>query len=240
MQTKQGSLIVTGTPLWQTMSTGQAVGLVLLAVVAYLYGSIPFAYLATYLTRRKTLTEEGTGNVGIINAFHTGGVLAVVLTLLGDLSKVLAAVGLAELLFPGQDYVKLLGILAAFVGTNFSIFLRGRGGRGSTMLMWSIAVVSLWSCLVMCAIMGLCFLLARVDVRLKSLWIWFLPAVLFLVERDWAFLIFGILVVMVIYVKGRRSLDDLVYFGYAQTKRRPTESQKDELSDDDSSQRSTR
>jgi glycerol-3-phosphate acyltransferase PlsY len=221
------------------MGTGQVVGLVLLAVVAYLYGSIPFAYLATYLTRRKTLTEEGTGNVGIINAYRAGGVLAVVLTLLGDLSKVLVSVGLAELLFPGQDYVKLLGILAAFVGTNFSIFLRGRGGRGSTMLMWSIALVSLWSCLVMCVIMGLCFLLARVDVRLKSLWIWLLPAVLYLVERDWGFLIFGILVVVVIYVKGRRSLDDLVYFGYVQDKQRSAVSREVEPSDDKESHRST-
>ena len=215
-------------------------GLLLVAVVAYLYGSIPFAYLATYLARRKALTEEGTGNVGIINAWRAGGVLAVVLTLLGDLSKVLVSVGLAEILFPGQDYVKLLGILAGFVGTNFSIFLRGRGGRGSTMLMWSIALVSLWSCLVMCAIMALCFLLARVDVRLKSLWYWFLPAVLLMVERDWAFLIFGILVVVVIHAKGRRSLDDLVYFGYAQNEQRSAESQTDELPDDDLSHRSAR
>jgi hypothetical protein len=89
-------------------------------------------------------------------------------------------------------------------------------------------VVSLWSCLVICAIMGLCFLLARVDVRLKSVWIWFLPAVLFLVERDWAFLIFGILVVAVIYSKGWRSRDDLVYFGYVQNKQGPKKSYKDD------------
>jgi glycerol-3-phosphate acyltransferase PlsY len=230
---------VSVTQLWQTTGTGQALGLVLVAIFAYLYGSIPFAYLAIYLTRRKTLTEEGTGNVGIINAFRTGGVPAVVLTLLGDLSKVLVSVGLAEILFPGQDYVKLLGILAGFVGTNFSIFLRGRGGRGSTMLMWSIALVSLWSCLVMCTIMGLCFLAARVDVRLKSLWIWSFPAVLFLVERDWGFLIFGILLVIVIYVKGRRSLDDLVYFGYVQDKQGSAMSREVGRPDDKESHQST-
>ena len=230
---------MSGTELLQTTGTGQALGLVVMAIVAYLYGSVPFAYLATYLTRRKTLTEEGTGNVGIINTFRTGGVPAVVLALLGELSKVLVSVGLAELLFPGQDYVKLLAILAAFVGTNFSAFLRGRGGRGSTMLMWSIAVISLWSCLVICAIMALGFLLARVDVRLKSMWIWFLPVVLFLVERDWAFLIFGILVVIVIYAKGRRSLDDLVYFGYVQNRQRSEKSHRVEPSDDDLSHGST-
>ena len=226
--------------MWQTTGAGQALRLILVAIVAYLYVSIPFAYLATRLTRRRTLTEEGTGNVGVVNAYHAGGVFAVVVTLLGDFSKVFVSLGLAELLFPGQNYVKLLAIFAAFVGTNFSVFLRGRGGRGSTMLMWSIAVVSLWSCLVMCAIMGLGFLLARVDVRLKSVWIWFLPAVLFLVERDWAFLLFGILLVIVIYAKGRRSVDDLVYYRYVQDKQRLAMGRQDEPSDDDLSQESAR
>jgi glycerol-3-phosphate acyltransferase PlsY len=219
--------------MWQTTGAGQALGLVLVATVAYLYGSIPFAYLATYLTRRRRITEEGTGNVGVVNAYRAGGVFAVVITLLGDFSKVFVSIGIAELLFPGQDYVKLLTIFAAFVGTNFSIFLHGRGGRGSTMLMWSIAFVSLWSCLIICAIMGLFYLLSRVDLRLKSMWIWFFPVVLFLVEGDWVYLIFGVLVVIVIFVKGRRSLDDLVFFGYVPKKKRSVENHQDEISDDD-------
>jgi glycerol-3-phosphate acyltransferase PlsY len=240
MQAKKGSLMVNVAQLWQITSTGQALELVFVAIVAYLYGSIPFAYLVTYLTRRRILTEEGTGNVGVVNAYRAGGVLAVVITVLGDLSKVFVSIGLAELLFPGQDYVKLLTIFTAFVGTNFSVFLRGRGGRGSTMLMWSLAVVSLWSCLIICAIMALCFLLARVDIRLKSMWIWFFPVVLLLVERDWAFLIFGVLVVIVILAKGRRSLDDLVFFGYVPRKKRSAEHRREESSGDDFSRGSAR
>jgi glycerol-3-phosphate acyltransferase PlsY len=225
--------------IWQTTSIGQALGLVLVALAAYTYGSIPFAYLAAYLTKRKTITEEGTGNVGVINAYRAGGTAAVVLTLLGDFSKILVSLGLSELLYPGQVYVKLLAVLAAFVGTNFSVFLRGRGGRGSTLLFWSLALLSLWSCLVMLAILGVCFLLARVDVRIKSLWFWFLPAVLFLVERDWVFLVFGILIVVVIFVNGRRSLDDLLYFGYVRSERRSTDSHLDYQPADDRSRRST-
>jgi glycerol-3-phosphate acyltransferase PlsY len=160
-------------------------------------------------------------------------VFAVVITLLGDFSKVFVSLGLAEFLFPGQDYVKLLTIFAAFVGTNFSVFLRGRGGRGSTMLMWSLAFVSLWSCLIVCAIMGLCFLLARLDMRLKSMWIWFFPVVLFLVERDWAFLTFGVLVLIVIYTNGRRSKDDLIYFGHTLKKPSKAENRQDEPAHDD-------
>lgn len=240
MPAKQVLLIVTITRLWQTTGAGQALGLVLVATVAYLYGSIPFAYLATYLTSRRSLTREGTGNVGVVNAYHAGGVTAVVITLLGDFSKVFVSLGLAEFLFPGQDYVKLLAILAAFVGTNFSVFLRGRGGRGSTMLMWSLAFVSLWSCLIICAIMGLCWLLSRVDMRLKSMWIWFFPVVLSLVERDWVYLVFGVLVVIVIYTNGRRSKDDLVYFGHTLQKQRKAESRQDEPANDDLSTGSDR
>jgi glycerol-3-phosphate acyltransferase PlsY len=194
----------------------QPIALALVALCTYIYGSIPFAYLATYLFTRRSLTKEGTGNVGVINAFRTGGVLAVVLTLLGELSKAPFSVGLAQLIFPGQDAVKLVAILAAFIGTNYSLFLRGKGGRGSTMLMWSIALVSFHSFLILGAITGLCFILARLDVRLKSLWFWAIPVVLYLVERELAFLVFGLLVVVVIYLKGRGSKDDLVYYGYVQ------------------------
>jgi hypothetical protein len=101
------------------------------------------------------------------------------------------------------------------VGTNYSIFLRGRGGRGSTMLMWSIALISLPSFLISIAIIGVGFFLGKtVDVRLKSLWFWFIPVVLYLVEKDWAFALFGALVAILVFVKGRRSRDDLVHYGY--------------------------
>ena len=206
------------TEIWIVTGAAQVLGLALLALVAYTYGAIPFAYVATYLFRRKSLTQEGTGNVGVINAFRTGGVLVVALTLLGEVSKALVCVGLAEFLFSGQDDAKLLAIFAAYVGTNYSVFLRGQGGRGSTMLMWSIALVSLPSFLILGAIIVLCFLLVRVDVRLKSLWFWFIPIVLYLLERDWGFVVFGILVVAVTYLKGRRGQDDFVHYGYVQEK----------------------
>lgn len=205
---------MSATQQWIASHAGQALGLAFLAIVTYIYGSIPFAYLGTYLFARRNLTQEGTGNVGVINAFRTGGVPAVTFTLLGEFSKAPISVGSAQLLFPGQDGAKLLAIFAAFLGTNYSVFLRGRGGRGSTMLMWSIALVSFYSFLILGAITGLCFFLARVDVRLKSVWFWFIPVVLYLVERDWGFLAFGVLVVIVIYVKGRRSQDDFVHHGY--------------------------
>ncbi|MGD8464196.1 MAG: glycerol-3-phosphate acyltransferase [Anaerolineae bacterium] len=200
---------------WQNLQASEIAGLAGVALAAYLYGSIPFAYLAVYLLNRKAITQEGTGNVGVVNAYGAGGAWAVVATLAGEISKSLMAFALGEFLFPDQVYAKLLLVLAAFVGTNFSIFLRGRGGRGSTMLMWSLFWLSLPGFFLIIALILLFFGLSRVDVRLKSLWYWFIAPVLWLVTTDWVFALFGLLVTGTIFLKGRRSQDDLVHYGYA-------------------------
>ena len=56
-------------------------------MLSYLYGSIPFGYIATYIIKGKKLTEEGTGNVGVTNTFKVGGTGAGIVTILGEISK---------------------------------------------------------------------------------------------------------------------------------------------------------
>ncbi len=193
--------------------------LILWTLVIYLYGAVPFAYLAIYLLKRQHITEEGTGNVSVINAFHVGGIPATLVAVVGEISKSVIAIRLAEHVFPGQFYVKLVFVLAAFVGANFSVFLGGRGGRGSTLLFWSVAQLSIPVFLVLIAISGLLLALSRKDVRLKRMWPWFIPGVILLVERDWRFGLFGLLVSLLVLVKGRRSRDDYLYYGYVRRNR---------------------
>ena len=186
--------------------------LVLSIVVAYLYGAIPFAYLAVRLSTGKRLTEEGTGNVGVTNAWRAGRVPAVVLTLLGEISKAFVAVGLAEYVFPGALYAKALLILTAFAGTNWSIYMKWKGGRGTTMLIWSLALLSLPALLVLIGIGALCFFLAKKSPGLRTLWSWFIPVVILLVEADWVLALFGLVVSVLVFVKGRTSEHDAAYY----------------------------
>lgn len=199
---------------WANLPGGAVIGLILLTAVAYLYGSIPFAYLATYLLKRESLTQSGTGNVGVTNAWHVGGLGVVLITLAGEISKALVAIGLADYFFPGQIYVKPLFVVAVFVGTNFSIFLPWRGGRGTTMLIWSMVLLSPIALLVLIVIAVLCFFFARSYPRLRTLWSWFIPVVILLVEQDWVFALFGLVVSLLIFLKGRVSQADAVYYGY--------------------------
>ena len=188
--------------------------LALLAIASYLYGAVPFADFAVRASTGQSILDEGSGNVGVINAYSIGGLKAVVITLLGEFSKALVALALAGLAFPNQLSARLVAALAAFLGTNYSVYLRGRGGRGTTLFMACTALLSPVSFVLMLVICGLLFGLSRRVLRLKSLWSWFIPLVFLLVEREWTFAVFGLLVALVIFIHGRSSEDDLIHHGY--------------------------
>jgi acyl-phosphate glycerol 3-phosphate acyltransferase len=186
----------------------------LLALGAYLYGAIPFAYLATYIIKGKKITQEGTGNVGVINAFHVGGFWAVALTILGEISKALFALGLAEYFLPGHLYVKLLVLLAAFLGTNFSPFLGFRGGKGSTLLTWGQLFLSPWVVAILILIGTPLHLLSRRNPVFKRFWMWFIPPVIFVVERDWGYALFGLVAAVILFFRTNERNDDYRFYSY--------------------------
>jgi acyl phosphate:glycerol-3-phosphate acyltransferase len=100
-------------------------------VVAYLLGSIPFAYLAGRLLKGIDLRKHGSGNLGATNVYRTLGAPAAVVVLLADVAKGAVPV----LWFPGvfgatarpQEWALAYG-LAAIVGHVRPVFLLWRGG----------------------------------------------------------------------------------------------------------------
>jgi glycerol-3-phosphate acyltransferase PlsY len=100
----------------------------LAVAVAYLVGSIPFAYL---LSRRRgvDLREVGSGNIGASNVLRTSGVRAAVLAMVLDGVKGALAVLLAQRLAAGQAVPVAAG-LASVLGHIYPVWLRFRGGKG--------------------------------------------------------------------------------------------------------------
>lgn len=191
-------------------------GIVICAVFSYVYGAIPYAYIATYLLKHKKLTEEGTGNVGVTNAYKVGGVGAVLITISGEISKALVPIYIAKTFFAGTLFVTLLLVFCSLVGTSFSVFLKGRGGKGSTVAFWSILVLSPYSFLILLSTWLTLSLCARNNLLLKKIQLLCIPCAIFIVERDVLFTAFGVLTSLLFYLNNYARKDDFAYYNIFQ------------------------
>jgi glycerol-3-phosphate acyltransferase PlsY len=100
----------------------------LLCAAAYLAGSIPFGML---LARAKgiDLRQVGSGNIGATNVARALGKGWAVAVLAADAGKGFVPVWLGRRLGLPAAAIALAGG-AAIVGHMFTLFLRGRGGKG--------------------------------------------------------------------------------------------------------------
>ncbi len=102
---------------------------VLVLLVAYLIGSIPFAYLVARREVGIDLREAGSGNVGAANVLRTTGAGAAVATATLDAMKGAAVVWLAGRTLHGDIIPAAAGLTAVF-GHVYPVWLRFRGGKG--------------------------------------------------------------------------------------------------------------
>ena len=100
----------------------------LVAILAYLLGSIPFGIVITRAFGLGDLRSIGSGNIGATNVLRTGNKPAAAATLILDAAKGGIAVLIARYTL-GEDAAQLAG-LSAFLGHLFPIWLGFKGGKG--------------------------------------------------------------------------------------------------------------
>ncbi|NMY35472.1 MULTISPECIES: glycerol-3-phosphate 1-O-acyltransferase PlsY [Pseudomonas] len=101
----------------------------LLAIIAYLLGSLSFAILLSRLTGHPDPRMSGSGNAGATNMLRLAGKKLAVLTLLGDLCKGLLPVLLANQLNLPLQQQAWIGVCAV-IGHMYPLYFRFRGGKG--------------------------------------------------------------------------------------------------------------
>jgi acyl phosphate:glycerol-3-phosphate acyltransferase len=105
--------------------------LVLVVIIAYLIGSIPFGYLIVRATGRGDVRATGSGGTGATNVSRRAGRAAGVFTLVLDLLKGAIAVLIVAKLTPhNTDWWIAAAAIAVIVGHIFPIWLAFRGGKG--------------------------------------------------------------------------------------------------------------
>ena len=99
----------------------------LIGIISYLMGSIPFGFLLTKFFLKKDIREIGSGNIGATNALRTGNKFIGYLTLILDIIKAVVPVLYVKINYPELIF---LASLCAFLGHVFPIWLKFKGGKG--------------------------------------------------------------------------------------------------------------
>jgi glycerol-3-phosphate acyltransferase PlsY len=121
--------------------------LLIIAVLSYLLGSIPFGYLLVRVFRGEDVRKSGSGNIGATNVSRKSPALGA-LTLVLDALKGTSAVGLAHLLSGrvqgGLLPYRVLSMAALFavLGHVFPFWLKFRGGKGVATGLGSFIVIA--------------------------------------------------------------------------------------------------
>lgn len=110
----------------ELVTSAQVLGIV--AVLAYLLGSVPFGILITRAMGLGDLRAIGSGNIGATNVLRTGNKGAAAATLILDAAKGAVAVLVARGLV-AEDAAQLAGLMA-FLGHLYPVWLRFKGGKG--------------------------------------------------------------------------------------------------------------
>jgi glycerol-3-phosphate acyltransferase PlsY len=101
---------------------------ILIPLIAYLLGSIPFGYIMVRLSEGKDIRSIGSGNIGATNVFRTNRLIGA-LTYLFDAGKGYLAVLIAGWL-GGSIGWQAAAAFFAIVGHIYTVWLGFKGGKG--------------------------------------------------------------------------------------------------------------
>lgn len=102
---------------------------IVLLILAYLIGGIPFGYLLVKLSTGRDVRAMGSGNIGATNVLRTAGRGAGILTLLLDAAKGYFAVWLMGHYTADDPLWISAAALAVLLGHAYPIFLKFQGGK---------------------------------------------------------------------------------------------------------------
>lgn len=121
--------------------------IVLIALfLGYLIGAVPFGYMVAK-AHGVDILRTGSGNIGATNVKRIIGARAGNTVFALDFAKGLVAAGwpnLLRLFDVSADWILwavVAGLIGAIVGHSFSVFLRGKGGKGVATTMGGLLVV---------------------------------------------------------------------------------------------------
>lgn len=200
------------------------VAYIVMAVIAYLIGSVNFSVIISKKMAGFDVREKGSGNAGSTNVLRTVGKKAAALTLLCDILKGVVSVLIALLVgvIAGESanaaIVVEIAALAVVIGHTFPVFFGFRGGKGVATSLGVILIVN-WKIGLICLVFALSLMALTRIVSLGSISASVLFAVLTMfirdsyiggIDFDFSFIIFGILLAALVIYNHRSNLKRII------------------------------
>ena len=130
----------------------------IIGIVSYLMGSIPFGLILTKIFLNKDIRDIGSGNIGATNALRTGNKFIGYATLILDIVKAIIPVIFVKINYPDLIYI---ASLCAFLGHVFPIWLKFKGGKGVATYVGILFSINLLLGIIFVASWGIIFLIFR-------------------------------------------------------------------------------
>jgi len=190
---------------------------IVIAIIAYLIGSINFSIIISKKMAGFDVREKGSGNAGTTNMLRAVGKKAALLTLLCDILKGVVSILLAILagvLIKDADkslLVQLAGI-AVVLGHTFPIFFQFKGGKGVATSLGVLLMVN-WQIGLICLVFAVALIALTRMVSLGSVTAAILYPVLvmfihtnYTVSEGTGYLIFSILLAVLVAFNHRANI----------------------------------
>ena len=145
---------------------------IIVAVIAYLIGSVNFSILISKKMAGFDVREKGSGNAGTTNMLRSVGKKAAVITLICDILKGVISIAIAIIvgsIVKNLDKELLLQIagIAVVIGHTFPIFFGFKGGKGVATSL-GVLLMSNWQIGLICLVFALVLMVLTRMVSLGS------------------------------------------------------------------------
>ncbi|HEY51545.1 MAG TPA: glycerol-3-phosphate 1-O-acyltransferase PlsY [Dehalococcoidia bacterium] len=182
-----------------------AVNAAIAIVIAYLLGSIPFAYIAGRLFKGVDIRQVGGGNIGALNTAREIGLVPGLLVLIADAGKGSLAVLVA--LWLDVPLILVFGAgLAAVVGHNWPVFLKFKGGKGAATTIGVLLALAPLETAISIALTVVLIVITS-NVRLAVvIGLMVLPVIIWQMNGSWMLIVYSIAIFLFLCVRAMPSI----------------------------------
>ena len=197
---------------------------IIIAVIAYLIGSINFSIILSKRMAGFDIREQGSGNAGTTNMLRAVGKKAAVITLICDILKGVVSILIAVLagkIVKNLDNALLVQLAGIFViiGHTFPVFFKFKGGKGIAtalgvllMINWQIGLICLIFALVLMALTKMVSVGSIAAAILFPILVAFIDQnyIVQTSNSNWSYLVFSIIVALLVIFNHRANVQRIL------------------------------